>query len=219
MGGYCTRMSLTGQRPLVRSTRFGSLTITYDDQVLAPRDWTAWQSRWAAEVAATAPAGRILELCTGAGQIGLLAIAHCDRDLVAVDLSAEACTFAELNADAAGLGHRVEIRTSALEDACRPGESFPVIIADPPWVPAAETGRFPEDPLAAIDGGSDGLDVARACLAVIAERLQRGGYALLQVGTVEQVDLLRADLAEDLAVAEVRTEPGRGAVALVERRD
>jgi len=210
-------MPATEEPSVVRATRFGSLVITYDDQVLAPRDWTAWQSLWAAEIAAKAPAGRILELCAGAGQIGLLAIAHCDRDLVAVDLSSEACRFAELNADAASLGHRVEVRNRPLESACVPGESFPVIIADPPWVPAADTGRFPEDPLSAIDGGADGLDVARACLVVIDARLQPGGSALLQVGSTEQVDLLRADLAADLRVAEVRTEVHRGAVALIVR--
>ena len=44
-----------------------------------------------------------------------------------------------------------------------PHERFAVVIADPPWVPRADTGRYPEDPVLAIDGGDDGLDLARAC--------------------------------------------------------
>lgn len=214
--GYLRSMTSTKQPP-TRSLQFGSLRIAYDDRVLAPRSWTQWQSRWAAELASRLPAGRILELCTGAGQIGLLAVAHSDRDLVAVDLDPAACAFAEQNARAAGLIDRIEIRNLPLESACSPGEVFPLIIADPPWVPAAETARFPADPLSAIDGGPDGLDVARACLVVIDDRLEPGGAALLQVGTVDQVDRLQEDLSDSLRVTEIRAEEGRGVVALIER--
>ena len=200
-----------------RSVPFGSLTIAYDDQVLEPRAWTRWQSHWAAELARTAPSGPILELCTGVGHIGLLATAESERDLVAVDLSETACRYAEQNARAAGLADRVEIRNAALETACAPGEVFPLIIADPPWVPAAETGRFPEDPLSAIDGGPDGLDLARACLVVIDAHLHEHGSALLQVGSADQVAALEAGLSSTLRVVEVREQPGRGVVALLTR--
>lgn len=214
--GYVGGMPSTDQDPAL-TTRFGSLRIAYDDQVLTPREWTTWQSRWAADLAAGVPAGPMLELCCGAGQIGLLAVAHSDRDLVAVDLSEAACSYAERNAKAAGLADRVEVRNSALESACSADEVFPLIIADPPWVPAETTGTFPEDPLSAIDGGPDGLEVARACLVVIDDHLDRDGAALLQVGSTDQVDLLRDELPSTLEISEVRTEPGRGAVALIIR--
>lgn len=199
--------------------QFGSLRIDYDDRVLTPRSWTEWQSHWAAELATTLPAGPVLELCTGAGQIGLLAVVRSDRHLVAVDLDPIACRYAQQNARAAGIADRVEVRNLPLESACPPRELYPLIIADPPWVPVAETGRFPEDPLTAIDGGDDGLDVARACLVVISEHLTPTGVALLQVGTSDQVELLSRDLDPGLEVAEVRTEEGRGAVALIVSRN
>lgn len=199
------------------SMTFGGLEICYDDRVLAPRAWTQWQARWAAELARTAPAGPILELCTGAGQIGLLAAAESDRDLVAVDLSVHACELASRNAEAAGLAARVEVRNLPLESACRPEEVFPIIIADPPWVPSAEIERFPEDPTSAIDGGIDGLDLARACLDVIGAHLHRDGVALLQVGGADQVECLRVSAGGRLQVAEVREEPGRGAVVQLTR--
>ncbi len=209
-------MSSTYDRPH-QSMEFGSLQISYDDQVLTPRTWTAWQSLWAAELAAALPAGRILELCAGAGQIGLLAAARSDRDLVAVDRDRTACQFAEQNARTAGLAGQVEVRNLPLESACASGELFPLVIADPPWVPASETIRFPADPLSAIDGGQDGLDVARACLVVIDDHLAPGGAALLQVGTIDQVDTLLAELPRGLRVTDVRAEEGRGVVALIER--
>ena len=198
---------------------FGPLTIAFDDRVLRPREWTAAQSAWAADLSATAPAGPVLELCSGAGHIGLLAVLVTTRPLVCVDASDVACDYARANAAAAGIADRVEIREGRLEEAVRDDELFPVVIADPPWVPAAETGQFPEDPLTAIDGGSDGLDVARACLAVIDRHLAPGGSAVLQLGTTAQVDVLKAEpcLADGrLTVVEVREEE-RGVLARLDR--
>ena len=86
-----------------RTMRFGSLQIRYDDRVLEPRPWTTAQSAWAAELIEQAPEGDVLELCTGAGHIGLLAIAGSDRRLVAVDASPTAAEHAADNAAAAGL--------------------------------------------------------------------------------------------------------------------
>ena len=198
---------------------FGPLSIAFDDRVLRPREWTAAQSAWAADLMATAPDGPVLELCSGAGHIGLLAVLRSARPLVCVDASSVACDYARANAAAAGIADRVEIREGRLEDAVRDDERFPVVIADPPWVPAAETGQFPEDPLTAIDGGSDGLDVARAVLAVIDRHLAPGGSAVLQLGTTAQVDVLKAEpcLAEGrLTVVEVREEE-RGVLARLDR--
>jgi methylase of polypeptide subunit release factors len=222
--GYSTFMTNTDrttntdrERTQQSSMGFGSLEIAYDGRVLAPRGWTELQSRWGAALAETAPPGRILELCAGAGQIGLLAIAGSVRRLVAVDLSLPACELTLENARAAGLVDRVEVRHAALASACAAGEVFPLILADPPWVPTALTGRFPEDPVTAIDGGADGLDVARGCIDVIASHLHPDGAALLQLGSVAQVRLLQAELPSILQITEVREEPDRGVVALVIR--
>ena len=58
-----------------RTATFGTLSIDFDDRVLEPRPWTAAQSTWAADLMRGAPAGPVLEVCAGAGHIGLLAIA------------------------------------------------------------------------------------------------------------------------------------------------
>ncbi|MDQ4051330.1 MAG: methyltransferase [Actinomycetota bacterium] len=190
---------------------FGGLRIAYDDRVLRPRPWTTGQSLWAAELMGQAPPGPVLELCCGAGQIGLLAVLGSDRTLVCVDAEPAACAYAADNAATAGMSDRVEVRLGRLDEAVLPDERFPVIIADPPWVRRDDTGRFPEDPVLAIDGGFDGLDVARACLAVIAGHLVPGGSALLQVGSLAQAEILRDELpayAARLTLAEVRELAG-----------
>ena len=196
------------------TTRFGPLEISYHDGVLRPRPWTAQQSHWAAELLATAPAGPILELCAGAGQIGLLTISLRARPLVCVDSSARACADARRNAAAAGLGELVEVRGRRLEDAVGPEERFAMVLADPPWVPGTEIGRFPDDPPHSIDGGPDGLDAARSCLRVAMRHLLPGAPVLLQLGRREQAATLAAGLT-DLAVREVRD--GEGGVLVLLR--
>lgn len=202
--------------PTTRSSMaFGPLTIGYDDRVLEPRPWTADQSHWAAEILAGAAEGPVLELCAGAGQIGLLTIALAPRHLVCVDLNPAAVELTLANAEAAGLGHLVEVREGRIDEVLHEGESFPVIVADPPWVPRAETGRYPGDPLLAIDGGDDGLDVARACVAAIAAHLAPGGSAVLQLGTREQAEALAPDL-DGLRLTDVR-QGERGVLVRLDR--
>lgn len=198
---------------------FGTLTIFYDDRILQPREWTLAQSEWAAALMVAAPDGPVLELCSGAGHIGLAAVARSARRLVCVDSSAVACEYARVNARLAQMEDRVEVREALLESALTSDEQFPVIIADPPWVPRALTSSFPDDPLGAIDGGPGGLDVARACLDVIAAHLAEGGSAVLQLGTTAQADALRGHPCftdGGLLMSEVR-ENVRGVLARIDR--
>lgn len=123
--------------------RFGSLRITFDARVLRPRPWTVAQSSWAAELIGQAPAGDVLELCAGAGHIGLLAVADTDRRLVAVDADPVAADLARFNAEAAGLGERVQVRCARLDQALQAEDRFAVVIADPPWCRAHGPESFP----------------------------------------------------------------------------
>lgn len=194
---------------------FGSLEISFDDKVLRPRPWTIQQSHWAAEMLATGPDGPVLELCAGAGQIGLLAISLQPRPLVCVDSSTSACELARNNADAAGLADLVDVREGDLEEVLRADERFAVVIADPPWVRSADVGRFPEDPPPSIDGGPDGLDGARACLRVAVRHLLPGGAVVLQLGDRGQAEALAAE-AGTLQMAGVR-DGARGVLVLLRR--
>ena len=73
-----------------RRTPFGGLDISWDARVLEPREWTLEQSLWAASILDDVPAGPVLELCCGAGQIGLRAVVGSDRRLVCVDAACQA---------------------------------------------------------------------------------------------------------------------------------
>ena len=207
---------MTVSRP--ERIRFGTLSVRYNDQVLQPREWTAAQSLWARELLSGGPDGPVLELCAGVGHIGLLAVAEDpDRELVLVDLNPAACELARENAAEAGRAASTRIRQGRLEDVVGAGERYVGVIADPPWVPSDETGRFPEDPLIAIDGGTDGLDLAWACVQVAQAHVIDTGWVLLQLGSLEQVSALEKRLAD--AGSGVRVEETRrferGVVALL----
>ncbi len=207
--GYRPRMTATPTRPgtgtQTETIGFGPLRITFDGRVLRPRPWTEAQSAWAAEVLTTAPPGAVLELCAGAGQIGLLAVVGSARPLVCVDLDPAACEWARHNAEQAGLADRVQVREGAMDDVLRDSERFAVVVADPPWVRSEEVLRYPEDPVLAIDGGADGMAVAWTCVDVARRHLLPGGSLLIQLGTVEQVDALRDRMHDDdLVIYEVR---------------
>jgi release factor glutamine methyltransferase len=202
---------------LAGTRRFGPLTITYDAGVLEPRPWTLLQSEWAVELGARAAAGPLLELCAGAGQIGLVAALGTGRPLVQVERDEVAAGCARANAAAAGIEQRVEVRAAAMEEAMGAHERFPIILADPPYLRREDIGRFPDDPVTAIDGGPDGLAVTRLCLALGARHLTPGGALLLQVAGRRQAEALDAEELGDLglALAEVREHDPDRAVALL----
>lgn len=205
-----------------RRCRFGPLEIEYDERVLTPRPWTLAQSEWAAELAADAPAGALLELCAGAGQIGLAAARLSGRALVQVEADPVAAAYAAANAERAGLAANVEIRNARLETAVAAGEQFPIVLADPPYLRSADTGRWPDDPRTAIDGGPDGLALVRACLGAAVRCLPAGGALLLQVAGPAQAalvaDLAGTDFAEEFAATDVRVTDAERAVQLLRRR-
>lgn len=167
------------------------LPIRWDARLLRPRPWTAAQGRWAAELAEDAPPGPILELCSGAGHIGLVAARLSGRQLVQVDREPAAAVHARVNADAWGVA--TDVRTASVEEALAEGEVFPIVVVDPPWLTSEQLTDFPEDPPGAVDGGADGMAALRACMRVAFEHLADRGAVVLQAGHPDQVRRLFAE--------------------------
>jgi release factor glutamine methyltransferase len=166
------------------------VTLQFDDSCLVPRPWTIEQSNWAATVP-DIPPGPILELCAGVGQIGLIAAMLTGRRLVQVDRNRRACEWARINAEQTDLADRVEIRHGDMEHAVAVDERFAIILADPPYVPTSEVALF-DDPVMAIDGGRDGLDLAWGCMQLAEDHLDPGGLLSVQLRGREQAAALLA---------------------------
>lgn len=198
---------------------FGPLSVHVDERVLRPREWTLLQSRWVAELEPSLPDGAIAELCSGAGHIGQAAASLSGRSIVQVDVDPHACDLAAANAERNNLAGRVEVRCGDLGKALRSGERFAAVLADPPYLPSSEVGVWPDDPLLAIDGGDDGLELLRRCIAVSQRHLEPGGVVLLQTAGRRQIDALAPDVeAAGLQCHEVREVDDDRAVGLLRAR-
>lgn len=171
---------------------FGPVEVTHESGVLTPRPWTLAQAQWAAALLVDAPAGRVLELGSGAGHIGLAIALWSGRQIVQVDACARACELASRNAESAGVD--AEIRCADLRSALDAGERFALVTADPPYIPTLQVDAFPDDPRHSIDGGLDGLDVARQCVMIAERHLEPAGIFLVQLWNAAQVRSLAGEM-------------------------
>ena len=131
--------------------------------------------------------GRVLDLCTGSGCLAILAaLAWPEAQVDAADVSADALAVAATNVADYELGERVTLRAGDLLQACG-SERYDLILANPPYVAAAEVAAFaPEhaaEPALAHLGGADGLDHVRRILADAPSHLAPGGVLVMEIGT------------------------------------
>jgi release factor glutamine methyltransferase len=185
--------SLTGVRV------FGASRVRVVCRVLRPRPATALLVEPACELLARRPEPLVVDVGTGSGAI-LLALRRelPGAKLVGIDVSAEALEVARHNLRSAGLEAGLlegDLLEPLLADL-RPD----LVVSNPPYVPSAELARLsPEvrdwEPVAALDGGADGLMVIRRLVAQAAARLAPGGWLVVEIGhdqAARVVDLLRA---------------------------
>ncbi len=128
----------------------------------------------------------ILDLGTGTGCILLALLSELPGATgVGIDVSTDALTVAQRNADCHGLAPRVDFRAGNwLADV---QETFDVIVSNPPYIETDEIALLdPEvaqyEPVAALDGGPDGLAPYRDICMSAAGVLKLGGIIGLEVG-------------------------------------
>lgn len=131
----------------------------------------------------------VVDLGTGSGNIACALASELPNAYVfATDISPKACTLAVHNVEALGLQERVVVLESDL------GSAFPqdkygmvdLVISNPPYIPRAvlatldaEVADF--EPVLALDGGPDGLDVYRRVLSFAQQALRTGGVLAVEL--------------------------------------
>lgn len=135
----------------------------------------------------------VLDLCTGSGCIAVAAaMAFPDASVDATDIDPLALALAEKNIKEYDMSHRVQLIESDIFQNL--STEYDLILSNPPYVPAAEIAHFPaeyqHEPIAAFDGGPDGLDLVHKILTGASEFLAPGGQIVIEVGeswtTLEQ---------------------------------
>ncbi|HCA85808.1 MAG TPA: putative protein N(5)-glutamine methyltransferase, partial [Streptomyces sp.] len=126
----------------------------------------------------------VVDLCCGSGAVGAALVAALDRaELYAVDIDPAAVRCARRNVAATGgevyEGDLYEPLPAALRGR------VDVLVANAPYVPTEAIGLLPpearvHEPLVALDGGADGLDVQRRVTASASLWLAPGGCLLVE---------------------------------------
>lgn len=170
-----------------------------DERVIIPRSYIGELLIDAPEAFARHPerVASVLDLCTGSGCLAILAALTFENARVdAVDISPGALEVARANVAAYGLADRVTALAGDLFGGLE-GRRYDLVIANPPYVAAAEVAAFPPEyraePILAHLGGADGLDLVRRILAEAGEHLTDDGTLVVEVGTGR--DLIEAEFA------------------------
>ena len=182
---------------ILGTAEFHGRTFTCDKRALIPRPETEQLVEIALEMVKGKTSPKLLDVGTGSCVIAItLALEIPEAEVHAIDLSTDALVLAAENAARHGLADRVRFHQADLFPS---GDTkFDLIVANLPYIPAAEIAALsPEvrhDPLAALDGGPDGLDLVRRLIDTAPERLTPGGALLLEIGA-GQADAVNTLLA------------------------
>ncbi|MET7798183.1 putative protein N(5)-glutamine methyltransferase [Streptomyces decoyicus] len=163
--------------------------ITVDPGVFVPRRRTEFLVGQAVGLGrrTAARTGRppvVVDLCCGSGAVGTVLAAALDRvELYAADIEPAAVRCARRNLTPAG----GEVHEGDLFDAlpARLRGRIDILVANVPYVPSEEVGLLPpeareHEPLVALDGGADGLDVLRRVTAAAPQWLAPEGHLLVE---------------------------------------
>ncbi len=196
---------------LMGEVEFHGLKLKVDKRALIPRPETELLVANIVALCAANPPGRVLDLGTGTGAIALaLAVAFPAAAVTAVDVSAEALALARENTAAAGMAGRVTFRESDWFAAVPP-EPCEVIVANPPYLSAAETAATaPEvrghEPSIALTAPGDGLDHLARIIADAPRFLRAGGLLALETGIAQHARLREMTAAAGFAKTESRQD-------------
>ncbi|WP_316751525.1 putative protein N(5)-glutamine methyltransferase [Streptomyces herbicida] len=187
---------------------FHGLRISLEPGVFVPRRRTEFL---VGQALAQAPhTSVVVDLCCGSGAVGAALAAALGRvELHAADVDPAAVRCARRNIAAFG-GHA---HTGDLFDALPGGlrGRVGILAANVPYVPTDEVDLLPveardHEPLVALDGGADGLDILRRVAAAAPQWLAPGGCVLVETSERQAPSAVEAfthaGLSTRLAVSE-----------------
>ena len=176
---------------------FCGLRISVDPGVFVPRRRTEFLVGQAA--ALSGPGDVILDLCCGAGAIGAALAAAVDQaEVHAADIDPAAVACARRNVRGRVYqGDLYEPLPATLRGRVA------VVAANVPYVPSGEIALLPaeareHEPLSALDGGPDGLDLLRRVAAGAPAWLRPGGHLLIETSQTQAPRAAQAFAASGL---------------------
>ncbi|MFI9007722.1 putative protein N(5)-glutamine methyltransferase [Actinosynnema sp. NPDC053489] len=166
--------------------------VVVEPGVFVPRRRTEFLVRVA--VSGLRPGAVVVDLCCGSGAVGAAVV---DRvpgvRLHAVDVDPVAVACARRNVG----GHEVHLGDLYEPLPVSLAGRVDVVVANAPYVPSGAIGLMPSEarehePLVALDGGVDGLDVQRRVVAGAVRWLAPGGRLLVETGARQAAGTVEA---------------------------
>lgn len=163
---------------------FRHLEIRCDARALVPRNETEQIVDEVLSRLKATPKARVHEVGVGTGCISLsLRHERADLRVTASDISPDALALADRNAQVLGIW--VPMWRMDLLDGIRL-EVLDAVVSNPPYIASREISKLSAevqaDPLLALDGGSDGLDIFRRLLPQALVALKPGGWLVAEHG-------------------------------------
>jgi release factor glutamine methyltransferase len=189
---------LTGNR------EFWSLALQVTPAVLVPRPETEVLVELALQRLPRDRPSSVLDLGTGSGAIALaIASERPQSRVTGVDISASALDVAMQNSLNLELS-RIDWRLGSWFDPV-PGERFDMIVANPPYVAAADPAleKLRAEPAIALCVGPTGLEALSAIAGDAASHLQNQGWLILEHGSDQAPDV--AQLLERHGFTSIRS--------------
>ena len=184
---------------LLGTVEFCGRTFKSDSRALIPRPETEQLvERSLTYTNLSSPGTAILDVATGSGIIPLtLALERPEASVIATDISPEALSLARENAALLGVDriafHEADLIPESISESL--GASFALITANLPYIPSAEiptlSREVQHDPLLALDGGDDGLNLIRRLAPLAYELLSPGGHLLLEIGIDQSEEVMK----------------------------
>jgi release factor glutamine methyltransferase len=202
---------------LVGHTTFFAMELRVTPAVLVPRPSTETVVEHVLQHSRRTPGfrtPRIADVGTGSGCIAVALARHLpEARVVATDLHADALELAKLNAQEQGVANRVEFRMGDLLAPLQ-GERFHYLVSNPPYISDAEwleVDRNVKDhePVHALRGGRDGLDLIRPLIAQASRHLLTPGQLVLEVAAAHKETVLALALDAGLRDAHVLVDHER----------
>jgi release factor glutamine methyltransferase len=153
---------------------------------------------------------RILDIGTGSGALLLALLSELPNAVgTATDISPAALAVARANAERNGLAARCNFVVCNIADGV--AGPFDLIVSNPPYIPHGEIASLdPEvrdyDPMIALDGGADGLDIYRAIARETRRLLAPGGRLFVELGAGQEPAVAALFTNVGLTVAGARAD-------------
>ncbi len=198
---------------IIGFAKFMGEDFIVNKDVLIPRDETELLVRKAIDIILKNNYKMVLDVGTGTGCIACIIAKYTDCQVIGLDISKDALNTALDNASRLNLFNKAIFRKSDIFSNIKPGESFDLIVSNPPYIPPSERANIQKevtfDPeIALYTKDEKGLEFYEKITQDAPKYLNKGGYLLFELGVgqvqevktiMEKVGFMDIEIIKDLA--------------------